>query len=258
MIELTVEQGRLLAESLPDNPQTVISIFQLRRGLAKAYVIGDPDNFDTAVIDDPGQPGEPMALGSNPAQIATMLRQLPDWFCVNVQSDLAPHLGPLLAQTMASSIRYYGDIYHTLALPAPPLKHPAVRPLTPADLPMLETAPPAIRGFDPVRLLEEMMAAAAIVEGQIVAIAQNYALSDRYGDIGVATLAEYRNQGLAAAAASLVACWLQENGRIPVWSCGEENLASLRVAQKLGFHQVSQRTYIILDNTVTINRREYA
>lgn len=256
MVELTADQRRFLADNLPDNPQTVISISQLRCGLARAYVIGEPDNFETAIIDDPGQPGELMALGSNPGQIAAILVKLPNWYCVNVQTDLAPQLGPLLAQQMTSPIRYYGDIYHTLTRPAPRPRHPAVRYLTTADLSRLEAAPHALHGPDPARLLKERKAAAAMVERQIVAIAQNYGLSDQYGDIGVATLADHRNQGLATAAASLIACWLQDHGRIPVWSCGEDNLASLRVAQKLGFKPVSRRTYIILDNMVTISKRE--
>jgi predicted GNAT family acetyltransferase len=86
-----------------------------------------------------------------------------------------------------------------------------------------------------------------VVNGRVVAIAQNYAFSDQYGDVGVSTLPDFRGQGLATAAAALVARELQQNGRIPVWSCGEDNYASLRVAEKLGFKYDSQRTYIILE-----------
>ncbi|MEJ2748968.1 MAG: GNAT family N-acetyltransferase, partial [Anaerolineae bacterium] len=90
------------------------------------------------------------------------------------------------------------------------------------------------------------------VNGRIIAIAQNYAFSDRYGDVGVATLPEFREQGLATTTAALVAQDLQRNGRIPVWSCGEDNLASLHVAQKLGFVYESQRTYIILEKETAL------
>ena len=37
---------------------------------------------------------------------------------------------------------------------------------------------------------------------------------------------------------------IQETGRTPVWSCGEDNIASLKVAQKLGFEEVSRLTYV--------------
>ena len=35
--------------------------------------------------------------------------------------------------------------------------------------------------------------------------------------------------------------------RIPVWSCGGTNLASLRIAARLGFTEVSRRVYLIPD-----------
>ena len=252
---LTTEQAQTLADTLPDSSQTVISISQLKRGLAQAYVVGDVADWETAVIFDSGQPGEPMAFGRNAAQIADLMAALPGWFCVNVVDDVASQLGPLLAAKMGCPVRFYGDIYHTLTQPAPRWPHPAVRRLTTADLPLLQAAPEMIRGHDPARMLGEMSAAGAIVDGRIVAIAQNYALSDRYGDVGVSTLPDFRGQGLATAAAALVAQGLQGNactersrsGRIPVWSCGVDNHASLRVAQKLGFQFESRRTYIILE-----------
>ena len=244
---LTSQEARIMTDTLPDTPQTVISISQLRRGLAQAYVVGELADRETVVIFDPGQPGEPMAFGNNAEQIADLMATLSGWFCVNVHPDVAPQLGPLLARKMGCPVRYYGDIYHTLTIPAPHLPHPAVRLLTPDDLPLLQAAPDMIRGHYPARMLSEMSAAGAIMNGRIAAIAQNYALSDKYGDIGVATLPDFRGQELATAAAALVAQELQRNGRIPVWSCGEDNHASLRVAQKLGFEYDSQRTYIILE-----------
>lgn len=256
---LNPEQARLLAGTLPDSPQTVIAISQLRRGLAQAYVVGEVldwempvlSEVEAAVILDTGQPGEPTAFGHNAAQIADLIAALPGWFCVNVASELAPRLGPLLAAKMDRPVHYYGDIYHTMTTPAPHLPHPAVRRLTPADSLLLQAAPDIIRGPNPARLLAEMFVAGAVVNGRITAIAQNYALSDRYGDVGVATLPDFRRQGLATAAAALVAQELQGNGRVPVWSCGEDNHASRRVAQKLGFTYDSRRTYIILQQEMT-------
>jgi RimJ/RimL family protein N-acetyltransferase len=53
---------------------------------------------------------------------------------------------------------------------------------------------------------------------------------------------------LAAAAAARVADWLWGNGRTPVWSCGADNQASLRVAEKLGFVENGRRVYLIMTN----------
>ena len=39
---------------------------------------------------------------------------------------------------------------------------------------------------------------------------------------------------------------LQELGRVPVWSTGESNLASRRVAEKIGLQLVRRRTYLSL------------
>jgi predicted GNAT family acetyltransferase len=95
-------------------------------------------------------------------------------------------------------------------------------------------------------LLTHGIAACAIVAGQIVSFAHTYARSERHADIGVATVEAWRGRGFGTAAASLVARRVQEAGQTPVWSTGEDNAASLRVARKIGFTQVSRRTYLVL------------
>jgi RimJ/RimL family protein N-acetyltransferase len=42
-----------------------------------------------------------------------------------------------------------------------------------------------------------------------------------------------------------VAQAIQADGRVPVWSCGAPNLASMAIARRLGFEEVSRRTYLI-------------
>ncbi|MCP4416601.1 MAG: GNAT family N-acetyltransferase, partial [Chloroflexi bacterium] len=241
---LDKRQGQFLATLLPESTETVISRAHLRWGTAQAYAVGLMDHgFETAVIEDPGCPGEPMVFGENPIQIANLLPHIPDWLCVNVTTKLAPQLAPLLAKKMGYSLRQMADVYHVLTQPPPGknLAHPAVRLLTAADLPLLLAAPPELRGSDPAHLLQKTAVAAAIINNQIVAIAQNYALTEKYGDIGVFTLPSWRGHGFASAAAALVAQWLQGNDRIPVWSCGEHNQASLQVAKKLGFVENGRR-----------------
>jgi RimJ/RimL family protein N-acetyltransferase len=41
---------------------------------------------------------------------------------------------------------------------------------------------------------------------------------------------------------------VQKARQIPVWSTGENNYASLRIAQKLGFTKVTERTYVIVNS----------
>lgn len=246
---LDKQQSRLLAEHLPDSPQTVISRAHLLWGTARAYAIGlTATGFETAVVEDPGCPREPMVFGENPQQIASLMPTIPNWSCINVTMPLASQITPLLAEKMGCPIRQMADVYHILTQ-TPPAKynsHPAVRLLTPNDLPLLLAAPPELRGDDPEHLLQKTAVAGAIINKQLVAIAQNYALTEKYGDIGVFTLPNWRGHGFATVAAARVAQWLQGNGRISVWSCGEQNHASLNVAKKLGFVENGRRVYIIL------------
>jgi predicted GNAT family acetyltransferase len=66
--------------------------------------------------------------------------------------------------------------------------------------------------------------------------------------MAVYTREEFRNRGLATATAALVARRVQQAGQTPVWSAGEHNVASLRVARTLHFVQVSRRTYVVPEN----------
>jgi len=93
--------------------------------------------------------------------------------------------------------------------------------------------------------LREGIVACAIVDQRIVALAHSNARTPNHGDIGVRTAEGFRNRGFATAAAAAVARGLFAAGQTPVWSAGETNTASLRVAAKLGFMQVSRRAYLI-------------
>jgi predicted GNAT family acetyltransferase len=78
----------------------------------------------------------------------------------------------------------------------------------------------------------------------LVAVASTWAVSEKYADISVVTAAPWRGRGLATASAGLIATGIQRSGRVPVWSTGEHNVASLRVARKLGFEEVGRLTYV--------------
>lgn len=244
---LTGEQMKHLADVLPDTPETVIATSQLRADRAQAWVDRWP-HWQTAVVEDLGQPGEPMLFGHPAAWAAGLFAQFTHWICLNVAQGDAAVMARLMGEQLQRPLRHKDDVYHTLTGPVSAVSHPDVRCLTSGDVPLLAAAPALIRGPDPARLLQERFAAGAIVDGAVVAIAQNYAISPKFGDVGVATLPEFRERGYAAAGAALVAKWLVENGRTPVWSCGADNGASLRVAQKVGFAEVSRRVYLIIDN----------
>ena len=245
--QLNREECRTLAEALPDTPVNVIPAHLLRRGFCDAYVSGDLESFEAAVVRGTHLPEEPFGLGKDHRAIWDILRPLEGWTCVDVEPAVAPLLGALIRDATGKRVCYYGDIYHTLTKPAATFQHESVRLLTLDDLPLLLKA----SGVDGAsfgglgNLLTEAVVAGAVVSGRVVGVAQTNAITERYGDIGVSTDEAFRGSGLATAATSIVARHLQEAGRIPVWSCGEDNMPSLRVAQKLGFKEVSRLTYVI-------------
>ena len=242
---------RTIAGTLPDSPETVITLHTLRRGSCHARLTGPIERPTALVVDYDEVPGEPSCYGNNPELLWEILREMPGWFAANVPESLAPELGTRIAQDWGEPVRYLGDQHFTLQQPAPILSDPVVRRLTPADQPLLDAAPANLRGAGfgtTAGLLAEGIVAAAIVDDALVAIAHTFAISDQYADIGVATHEAFRDHGYATAAASLVAQAIQASGRTPVWSCGETNQASLRVAAKLGFRPALRREYVIVES----------
>jgi GNAT superfamily N-acetyltransferase len=236
------------AGALGPTPETAIPLHQLVRGLARARVAGELPDFDAAVVQAIDDPREPSGFGRDAAALWGLLRELEGWTCVSVDAALAEPLRRLVEAELGVTVRLYGDIHHVLARPAALYQHPAVRQLTVDDLPLIAAAPAAVQGGNwggARAMVEEGCAAGGVVDRRLVAIAMVGALTARHADVGVATLEPYRRQGLSTAAASLVARWAQESGRVPIWSTGEDNVASLRVAAKLGFVEVSRRQYLI-------------
>ena len=225
----------------------MIPIHLLTQGACKVYAVGDPASLEAVVVQSDSLREEPMGIGGDAEGLWELLRHLDDWTAVDVSPDVAPRLGATIREATGRRVCYYGDIYHTLKRPAPTIDEPAVRELTLDDLGLLEAAGvdgATFGGGLPV-LLEYGAVAGAVVDGRVVGTAQTAAITGRYADIGVATDERWRGRGFATAVASIVARRMQETGRTPVWSCGEDNMASLRVAAKLGFEEVSRLTYVI-------------
>jgi predicted GNAT family acetyltransferase len=93
-------------------------------------------------------------------------------------------------------------------------------------------------------LLAEGLAAGAVVDGRLVSVAFTSARTVRHSEVGVVTAAPWRDQGFSTATAALVCADIQNAGQFPVWSTSEDNVASRRVATKLGFVEVSRRVYV--------------
>ncbi len=245
-MRLDSDQMKVLAGAIGDSPYTVIRADYLRRSVCKAWVLGRPEASEAAVIQWDDQPKEPEGYG-DPEGVWRLLRGVPGWDCVDVMAESAGPLAAAIERDTGRPCKLYKDLVHVLRRPAASLTHPDVRPLGPADVEFVNRAMP--------RELEEpadfaaraswAIAAGAVVDGRVVAYARTTARTGTFANIAVKTLKAYRRRGYCSAAASLVARAVQAAGETPVWSCGETNAASARVAEKLGFEYVGHKTYVI-------------
>jgi GNAT superfamily N-acetyltransferase len=238
-----------LFQSLEDTPETVIASHQLRHGLCNVYVEGGTGRPDAVVLRPFHPRDELVGFGSDIESLGRILRSLPNWSCVNVDDGTAHLLGPILEAGLRRPVRYTVDVYHTLDRPVMLGPHESVRYLRDEDLDLLTVAPTDIQEaclgcgtFE--RLLEAGIVAGAVINEELVAVGSTWATSVRYADLAVVTFEPWRGRGLATACAALVAAAIQRSDRVPVWSTGEHNVASLHAARKLGFKEVGRRTYV--------------
>ena len=247
---LTLSEGVQLAEQLPVTPFFVLSYGYLRHGIDRAFAAGPLGDPEAVIIEHRGFTGEPEYHGRNPEAGWALLSRIPGWFCVNgLTDDMAP-FAPIVEREVRLPSRWLGDLFYTLETDPRPHSHPSVRLLGIPDIPLLQRAGPELRiGGYPTyeEALTEGVAAAAIIDGRIVAVADNSASNRRYADIGVTTLEPYRRRGLSSAAAYLVAREVQARGLIPIWSTSSTNRASQRVATKLGFRPHSRGEFLVFD-----------
>lgn len=233
------QQRELVIAQLDDS--SVLAIAALRSG-KRSYLCGPLEAFNALVVEELptefGGYGDPIAL-------AELMLLLSDWGCVEVEPELATVVASRLSQLGSLRTRFYGSVYYELQTPVRGTTHEAVRLLSPADGALIRDADPQLELENPEQLLRGGVLAGAVVDGDLVARASCLARSAQHADIAVATLERYRSQGLATAAASVVAGQLQRSQLVPVWSTGETNQASQRIAEKLGFTLVARRSYVI-------------
>ena len=248
MTKLTSQECLVLADVIGDTPMTVISASRLKQGACSAYVAGKLPDVNAALVFDAYCFDEPSGFGTDADALWQLLKATDGWSCINVGSACAEPLGKLIESNTRTPVRYYGDVCHALLEPVHCYPNDSVRRLSLEDIDRLAKAPAEVQGNGyktHQAMLTEGIAAGAVVDGNIVAVAHTYAETKLHADIGVSTLEAWREKGFATAAASLVAQEIQARGKVPAWSCGEDNFASLRVAQKLGFTEVARRTYVI-------------
>lgn len=86
----------------------------------------------------------------------------------------------------------------------------------------------------------------AFLNGQLVSVAATWYLGSVHEELGVVTEAAFRGCGLSAACAAALCTDVRSRGHRPTWSTSPDNLASLRVAEKIGFSILDRaRLYVI-------------
>jgi hypothetical protein len=246
---LDTKSSTELARVLADDPFTFGIRFSLKRGIAEAFMLGEPENFLAVVVKQPWVPDEPFAIGTDAEAIWKLLQRVRGWYCVNVRMDLGPSVARVLERELGLSTNIRGDVYFMLQQPAVSHHHPSVRLLTSTDVPLIDRAPPELRGggyLSTVQMVTEGIVAGAVLDGKLISIMVMSAYSERYADIGGHTLEPWRNQGMGSAELYLVSQEAQARGLTPVWSTGEDNSRSQRVARKVGFHEFGSRSYVIV------------
>jgi RimJ/RimL family protein N-acetyltransferase len=97
---------------------------------------------------------------------------------------------------------------------------------------------------------EQSLIAATFVDQQPVSFCYAGAITESLWDIAIDTLPEHRRKGYAALCVAHMIRHMRAQGKHPVWQAVEENPASWRLAQKLGF--------VSVDELALFERREQA
>jgi len=252
----------LLLATLLENPETVTCIHLLTQDDCIVYMSGDQRLGLTAVLQAKGLPAEPVGFGSNAEALWQQLSQVKDWQCIEVDREVATPLAQIISSQLKTRVCLLDDIYHIPRARVSPFEDESVRQLVLDDLSLLEALPREAQpvGFwgDLRTSLTRGMVAGAIVEGRVVATCFVAARGQRYVDIAVYAQENHRRHGFATAAASIVTRSVQSDGLVPVWSCGSHNIPSLKVARKLGFIEVSRRTYVVIEKYLAdVSSRTY-
>jgi GNAT superfamily N-acetyltransferase len=255
------EDKAALCRLLGDRPETVLWTHGLKRGMCNAYVAGDLPTYRAAIVQATDMPAVPATFGPDANAIWELLGLVRGWKYIAVDGVYAHTLGKIIYENTGLRVRYLGDLHYVLPDKLPVLVNQAVRRFTIDDLELLEAAPPELYSsfWGSVRaLLTEGIAAGVVIDGKIVATARLSSISDWYADIAVDTLPDFRGQGLATATASAVVRAAQEMGKVPIWSTTERNMASRRIAEKLGFVEVLKRAYLVPENLPSFDSADEA
>jgi len=174
--------------------------------------------------------GEPAAF--TPEELAPLLKGF---------IDCPPEFGPLLHAACPDLVSWERVVYQLEDLR--PVSTPAgveVRRLAEADAPELAGLSPESAWLiktwgGAVGMANSGTAWGAFVEGKLTSLACPFFMGMQYEDLGVATELPYRGRGLSAACTYMLTQDVLRRGKRVSWNTSTDNVASIRLAEKVGF-----------------------
>jgi hypothetical protein len=220
---------------VPDIPRLVETRAMLLGGDCRLF--GRPDEGHAVVVAGDGSLAAVIGLPSS-AEVAEAAADFDGELLA--EERLTAHVSAALP-----GWRGEGAVIHAwgAARPAAPPGLPPTCLLRPAD--SLEHLPPELRDeIQDARARTAVVVALAEPPDGPVPVAFCYAGSETetLWDVSMDTLEPYRRRGFAQAAFLHLAALLAEKGKSPVWGAVDSNVASLRLAARLGFLPVDRLT----------------
>lgn len=239
------DQYQTLLPLFPDLPENVHTRYFLIKKLCEVYIIGNILNPKAIVIRPEFDSSELFGY-KDPKAICEIIQSIEEWNSILVNNNVSKELGNFLSKT--KNIKYEKEIYFTLKQPIINLPTNNTQLLTSNDLPLLKNIHSQLQNAGVTSSYQEMlsngMIAGTVIHNQLVSIAYATHVTEKYADVGIFTIPEYRNKGYSILVTTFLIQKLQAKNLIPVWSTDENNSASLKVAQKLGFTEIYTKTYI--------------
>lgn len=127
-------------------------------------------------------------------------------------------------------------------LPQPPAD--AVRFLAPALIPHMPIDPELRQELESGA--GQSLIAATFVEQQPVSFCYAGAITESLWDVSIDTVPQYQRRSYAAWCAAYMIRHMEGQGKKPVWQALEDNPASWRLAEKLGFKPVDELAFFTL------------
>ncbi len=220
----------------------------IRRGMGRVVIEGRLLHPAAVLVQTRESSREAMVFGSDAGAVVSLLAASDGWTFVSLPAHLVGDVAREIRTRIGLDSVAHRDLFYQLD--GKPVEHPSkhVRILSRVDLRLLEKSDPVFH--DPAfrtnaDFLSEGIVAAAILGGQIVSSAAMSYASARFADVGVTTLAHFRNRGLATCVAYRACEEVLARGLIPIWSTLDTNRASQRVAEKLGFRPLSPQGVLV-------------